>query len=224
MYNVMVTPTTGSRRRRQATQGERVCTLSSPCEVPANESSVIVGGLEQDTSYSVTVMAVNSEGEDGPTSSPVTIPPGIYTFIKTNYKSQVMKLYRIACYFWLIRKHVEKIWRWANWFISVDTSEFVSSKPFYVAQIGSCCQNFCSMYYIQEIEYPGGKANFLDVGGPLPLICWTSFHKHKCKRIRSWKVAVALSNAYNLALKEIHLQMLIQPVIVMTPSCEHNLL
>ena len=70
MYRVMVTPTTGSRRRRQATQEERVCTLSSPCEVPANESSVIVGGLDRDTSYSVTVMAVNSEGEAGPTSMP----------------------------------------------------------------------------------------------------------------------------------------------------------
>ena len=46
MYCVMVTPTTGSRRRRQATQGESVCKLSSPCEVPANESSVIVGGTE----------------------------------------------------------------------------------------------------------------------------------------------------------------------------------
>ena len=79
MYNVMVTPTTSSRRRRQATQREIVCTLSSPCEVPANESSVIVGGLDRDTSYSVTVMAVNSEGEDGPTSPPVTISPGIYT-------------------------------------------------------------------------------------------------------------------------------------------------
>jgi len=49
-----------------------MCTLSSPCEVPANESSVIVGGLDQDTSYSVTVMAVNSENEAGPTSIPVT--------------------------------------------------------------------------------------------------------------------------------------------------------
>ena len=76
MYHVMVTPTTGSRRRRQATQEERVCTLSSPCEVPANESSVIVEGLDQDTSYSVTVMAVNGENETGPTSPPiaVTIP------------------------------------------------------------------------------------------------------------------------------------------------------
>ena len=71
-YRVMVTPTTGSRRRRQATQGERVCTLSSSCEVPANESSVIVGGLDRDTSYSVTVNAVNSEGEAGPTSVPIT--------------------------------------------------------------------------------------------------------------------------------------------------------
>ena len=70
MYRVMVTPTTGSRRRRQAAQGERVCTLSSPCEVPANESSVIVGGLDRDTTYSVTVMAVNDEGEAGPTSMP----------------------------------------------------------------------------------------------------------------------------------------------------------
>ena len=69
-YHVMVTPITGSRRRRQATQGERVCTLLSPCEVPANESSVIVAGLDRDTSYSVTVMAVNSEGEAGPTSAP----------------------------------------------------------------------------------------------------------------------------------------------------------
>ena len=67
-YRVMVAPTTGSSRRRQATQGERVCTLSSPCEVPANESSVIVVGLDRDTSYSVTVMTVNSEGEAGPTS------------------------------------------------------------------------------------------------------------------------------------------------------------
>ena len=67
-YNVMVTPTTGSRRRRQATEGERVCTLLFPCEVPANESSVIVAGLDRDTSYSVTVMAVNSEDEAGPTS------------------------------------------------------------------------------------------------------------------------------------------------------------
>ena len=73
MYNVMVTPTIGSRRRRQAAQGERVCTLSSPCEVPANESSVIVGGLDRDTSYSVTVMAVNSEGEAGPTSTPISV-------------------------------------------------------------------------------------------------------------------------------------------------------
>ena len=73
MYSVMVTPTTGSRRRRtQTTQEERVCTLSSPCEVPANESSVIVGGLDRDTSYSVTVMAVNSEDEAGPTSIPIT--------------------------------------------------------------------------------------------------------------------------------------------------------
>ena len=69
-YDVMVTSTTGSRRRRQATQGERVCTLSAFCEVPANESSVIVGGLERDTSYSVTVRAVNSEDEAGPTSVP----------------------------------------------------------------------------------------------------------------------------------------------------------
>ena len=49
-----------------------MCTLSSPCEVPANESSVIVGGLDRDTSYSVTVMAVNSEDEAGPTSIPIT--------------------------------------------------------------------------------------------------------------------------------------------------------
>ena len=72
MYRVMVTSTTGSRRRRQATQGEKVCTLSSPCEVPANESSVIVGGLDRDTNYTVTVNAVNSEGETGPTSIPIT--------------------------------------------------------------------------------------------------------------------------------------------------------
>ena len=70
-YRVMVTPTTGSRRR-QATQEERVCTLSSPCEVPANKSSVIVGGLDCDTSYSVTVNAVNSEDEAGPTTVPIT--------------------------------------------------------------------------------------------------------------------------------------------------------
>ena len=67
-YHVVVTPTPGSRRRRQATQGERVCTVGRECEVPANESSVIVGGLDSDTSYSVTVMAVNSENEAGPTS------------------------------------------------------------------------------------------------------------------------------------------------------------
>ena len=71
-YHVMVTSTTGSRRRRQASHGERVCTLLSPCEVSANESSVIVAGLVQDTSYSVTVMAVNSEGVAGPTSVPIT--------------------------------------------------------------------------------------------------------------------------------------------------------
>ena len=50
-----------------------MCTLSSPCEVPANESSVIVGGLERDTNYSVTVNAVNSEGETGPTSPPIAV-------------------------------------------------------------------------------------------------------------------------------------------------------
>ena len=70
-YRVMVTSTTASKRKRQATQGERMCTLMSPCEVPANESSVLVGGLDRDISYSVTVMAVNSENEDGPTSLPV---------------------------------------------------------------------------------------------------------------------------------------------------------
>ena len=72
IYRVMVAHTTGSRRRRQAAQRERVCTLLSPCEVPANESSVIVVGLDRDTSYTVTVMAVNSEGEAGPTSVPIT--------------------------------------------------------------------------------------------------------------------------------------------------------
>ena len=84
-YRVMVTPTTGSRRRRQATQGERVCTLLSPCEVPANESSVTVGGLDSDTSYSVTVMAVNSEDEAGPTSVPITatIPSRVKHFFSS---------------------------------------------------------------------------------------------------------------------------------------------
>ena len=48
-----------------------MCTLVSPCEVPANESSVLVGGLDPDTSYSVTGMAINSEDEEGPTSFPV---------------------------------------------------------------------------------------------------------------------------------------------------------
>ena len=70
-YNVMVTSTTASKRKRQATQGERMCTLMSLCEVPANESSVLVGGLDRDTSYSVTVMAVNGENETGSTSVPV---------------------------------------------------------------------------------------------------------------------------------------------------------
>ena len=81
MYRVMVRPTTGSRRKRQATQGERVCTLLSPCEVPANESSVIVVGLDRDTSYSVTVNAVNSEDETGPTSTPATIPGSVKHFL-----------------------------------------------------------------------------------------------------------------------------------------------
>ena len=83
-YDVMVRSTTGSRRRRQATQGERVCTLLlSPCEVPSNESSVIVEGLDRDTSYSVTVMAVNSEEEAGPTSMPITatIPSRVKYFL-----------------------------------------------------------------------------------------------------------------------------------------------
>ena len=48
-----------------------MCTLMSLCEVPANESSVLVGGLDRDTSYSVTVMAVNCENEAGSTSAPV---------------------------------------------------------------------------------------------------------------------------------------------------------
>ena len=70
-YRVMVTSTTANIRKRQFTLGERMCTLMSPCEVPANDSSVLVGGLDQDTSYSVTVMAVNSENEVGSTSAPV---------------------------------------------------------------------------------------------------------------------------------------------------------
>ena len=70
-YHVMVTSTTANKRKRQSTQGERMCTLMSPCEVPANESSVLVGGLDRDTSYSVTVMAVNSKNEVGSTSAPV---------------------------------------------------------------------------------------------------------------------------------------------------------
>ena len=70
-YRVMVTSTTASKRKRQATQGERMCTLMSPCEVPANESSVLVGGLDRDTSYSVIVVAVNGENEVGSTSAPV---------------------------------------------------------------------------------------------------------------------------------------------------------
>ena len=95
-YDVMVTPTTGSRRRRQATQGERVCTLSSPCKVPANESSVIVWGLDRNTSYSVTVMAVNSEDKAGPTSMPITVPGTVkHFFILTNiYASMwVLQMY-----------------------------------------------------------------------------------------------------------------------------------
>ena len=70
-YRVMVTSTTASKRKRQSTRGERMCALMSPCEVPANESSVLVGGLDRDTSYSVTVMAVNGENEHGSTSAPV---------------------------------------------------------------------------------------------------------------------------------------------------------
>jgi len=70
-YRVMVTSTNASKRKRQATQGERMCTLMSPCEVPANESSVLVGGLDRNTSYSVTVVAVNSENEVGSTSAPM---------------------------------------------------------------------------------------------------------------------------------------------------------
>ena len=60
-----------------------MCTLSSPCEVPANESSVIVGGLDQDTTYTVTVMAVNGEDEAGPTSMPITatIPSRVKHFL-----------------------------------------------------------------------------------------------------------------------------------------------
>ena len=50
-----------------------MCTLVSPCEVPANESSVLVGGLDPDTSYSVTVDAINSEDESGPMSAPVIV-------------------------------------------------------------------------------------------------------------------------------------------------------
>ena len=89
-YRVMITPTTGSRRRRQATQGERVCTLSSPCVVPSNESSVIVGGLDRDTSYSVIVMAVNSEGEGGPTSVPISAPRTTTSTPRTTTSSSVM--------------------------------------------------------------------------------------------------------------------------------------
>ena len=67
----MVTSTTASKRKRQTTPGVRICTLVSPCKVPANESSVLVGGLDPDASYSVTVDAINSEDEAGPTSAPV---------------------------------------------------------------------------------------------------------------------------------------------------------
>ena len=74
-YRVMVTSTTASKRKRQTTPGVRICTLMSPCEVPANESSVLVGGLDPDTSYSVTVDAINSEDEAGPTSAPVIVTP-----------------------------------------------------------------------------------------------------------------------------------------------------
>ena len=99
-YRVMVTPTTGSRRRRQATQGERVCTLLSPCEVPANESSVIVVGLDSDTSYSVTVMAVNSEGEDGPTSMPITaaIPSRVKYFVVLNVSYSCMQVTTVTLF------------------------------------------------------------------------------------------------------------------------------
>ena len=72
-YHVMVTSTAASKRKRQATQGERMCTLMSPCEVPANESSVLVGGLDPSTSYSIAVVAVNGEDEDGSTSAPVIL-------------------------------------------------------------------------------------------------------------------------------------------------------
>ena len=94
MYRVMVTPTTGSKRRRQATQGERMCSMLSPCEVPANDSSVIVGGLDRDTSYSVTVMAVNSEDEDGPTSVPITaaIPSRVKQFLVLDVSYSCMQV------------------------------------------------------------------------------------------------------------------------------------
>ena len=96
-YRVMVTPTTGSRRRRQATQGERVCTLLSPCEVPANESSAIVVGLDRDTSYSVTVMAVNSDDEAGPTSVPIaaTIPSRVKHFRVLDVAYRCMQVIKV---------------------------------------------------------------------------------------------------------------------------------
>ena len=80
-YRVMVTSTTANKRKRQSTQGERMCTLMSPCDVPANESSVLVGGLDRDTSYSVTVMAVNSENEDGPASLPMIVTGKMWRII-----------------------------------------------------------------------------------------------------------------------------------------------
>ena len=74
-YRVMVISTTASNRKRQTTPGVRICTLMSQCEVPANESSVLVGGLDPDASYSATVDAINSDGVTGPTSAPMIVTP-----------------------------------------------------------------------------------------------------------------------------------------------------
>ena len=47
---------------------------------------MIVGGLDRDASYSVTVMAVNSDGEAGPTSMPIAaaIPSRVKYFLVLN--------------------------------------------------------------------------------------------------------------------------------------------
>ena len=67
IYRVSYSPTSSLRKRQSGT----TCS-QSPCNVPSTESGASIIGLDPAINYGVGVSTVNTEGQSGVTSDPLT--------------------------------------------------------------------------------------------------------------------------------------------------------